>query len=254
MWSYGVKDVVIIQRGDARADGVVEVFSKAWRERGGEVEGDPVRYNPDQIDFSTYLQTANLEAQAAKAKYPEGEQVGLLLLTYDEDRSIVSQIGDYLPLYDCVTFSTNSHRNLKTPDYFAQNAQASHLRIFTPHLRPFSSSKIDELAARYPKDGAHTLRESFTYLYDAAWAIATSVLATRSTDASLVAAVFPEACSRLYGASGWCRLNQDGDRAALPFEVWFYGTGTSSLAGVYVPDTDTMEWNTSELGYTPTGP
>ncbi len=72
------------------------------------------------------------------------------------------------------------------------------------------------------------MRDNDAYLYDSAWAIAASVLETRSVNASVVAGVFPEVCSRLYGASGWCRLDQNGDRAALPLDVWFYARALGS--------------------------
>jgi branched-chain amino acid transport system substrate-binding protein len=138
------------------------------------------------------------------------------------------------------------------------NPEARHLKIFTPYMQPFKSSRINELKARY-LEGASYLDDRGAYLYDGAWAIAASVLEARSVNASVVAGVFPDVCGRLYGASGWCRLDQYGDRSPRPYDVWFYGQDSSFVkprffAGIYEPDTDTMTWNSSELGYIPDGP
>jgi branched-chain amino acid transport system substrate-binding protein len=257
MWSYGVKSVIVIQRGDSWGNGFVDAFEPVWIAKGGELAGDPIKYLVDETDFSGYLEAANFQAQAAKAKYPEGDRVAILLLAFDEDETIVSQIKDYAPLYDCVMFGGRSHVGLKM-DGFIGNPDAIHLKTFTPSPQPFKSSIHDELTSRYSIH-VNYLDDQGAYLYDAAWAIAASVLETRSTDASVVAHVFSDVCGRYYGASGWCRLDKNGDRAPLPYDVWFYGQDSSyakprSLAGVYVPDTDTMTWNIGELGFAPNGP
>jgi ABC-type branched-subunit amino acid transport system substrate-binding protein len=253
MWSYGVKEVIIIQ---GERDDLAPTFIETWRMRGGELAGDPISLPPDQTDFSSYLQAANVQAQAAKAKYPDGDRVAILLLALPpDDDLIVSQIKDYQPLYDCVMFSGYSHIGLRMLDPFFGNPQAIHLKIFTPYPRPFSSSVIDELKSRAPNNYSRNyLNDQGAYLYDSAWAIASSVLETRSTDASVVAGVFPDVCGRLNGASGWCRLDPNGDRAPLPFDVWFYTQYFRSYAGLYEPDTDTMNWNIGETISTPYGP
>jgi branched-chain amino acid transport system substrate-binding protein len=253
MWSYGIKNVIILYRSDSYGTGLVNLFKPAWAVRGGEFAGEAISYPVDTTDFSNYLEAANLQAQAAKEKYPEGDRVGILLLSLEEDALIVPKMGNYLPLYDCVMFSGFSHIGLKMLDYFIGSPQASHLRVFTPSAQPFRSSIIEGLKDRYPS-GASYLDDQGAYLYDAAWAIAISVLETRSVNASVVAGVFPDVCSRLYGASGWCRLDQSGDRAPLPLDVWFYSQNSRLYAGIYYPGTDTMNWHSGELGYMPPGP
>ncbi len=257
MWSYGVKSVIILQRGDSWGNGFVDAFEPAWIAKGGELAGDPIKYLVDETDFSGYLAAANVQAQATKTKYPEDGRVAILLLAFDEDETIVPQIKNYAPLYDCVMFCGRSHVGSKT-DVFIGNPDAIHLKAFNLSPQPFESSILDELKSRYPVR-VNYLDGEGAYLYDAAWAIAASVLETRSTDASVVAGVFPDVCGRYYGASGWCRLDKNGDRAPLPYDVWFYGQDSSyakprSLVGVYVPDTDTMTWNIGELGSIPNGP
>jgi branched-chain amino acid transport system substrate-binding protein len=239
MWSYGIKDIIILHRGDSYGLGFVNLFKPAWFARGGEFAGEAISYPVDTTDFSSLLEAANLQAQTAKEKYPEGDRVGILLLSFDEDRLIVPEMENYLPLYDCVMFSGFSHIGIRTPDYFVDSPQANHLKVFTPRDQPFSSSIFEGL-----KDRDAYLNDKGAYIYDSAWAIAASVLETRSVNASVVSSVFPGVCGRLYGASGWCRLDQRGDRAPLPLDVWFYSQNSRLYAGMYTPDTDTINWNT----------
>jgi ABC-type branched-subunit amino acid transport system substrate-binding protein len=247
MWSYGVKSVVIIQRGDGWGDLIASIFRQAWMAKGGGLAGEAVRYSPEESNFTSSLKAANLQAEAAKRVYPDGDRVAVLLLSFDEDIAIVNGMETYTPLYDCVLFSVYSHIGSKS-DGFLNNPRAEHLKVFTPAFQPFRSSKYESLKARYP-----SLDEFDAYLYDSAWAVVTSVLETRSVNASKISGVFPDVCGRLYGVSGWCNLDENGDRAALPMDVCFY-RGSMLRAGVYDPDSGSMTWNKGELEYAPAGP
>jgi hypothetical protein len=56
-----------------------------------------------------------------------------------------------------------------------------------------------------------------------------SVLETRSSSGypnllgTDVAAVFPDVASRYFGYSGWCLLNEAGDRMRTNYDIWGYG-------------------------------
>jgi branched-chain amino acid transport system substrate-binding protein len=251
MWDYGVRSVIILHRGDAYGLGFVNLFKPAWFARGGEFAGETISYPADNTNFTSYLEAANQQAIPAKEKYPEVNQVGILLLSMDEDALIVPEIENYLPLYDCVMFSEFSHIGLKMLDYFIDSPQANHLKVFNPYSHPFIQSIINDVNSRHPTVSGFDDQD--TYLYDAAWAIATSVLETRSVDASVVAGVFPDVCGRLYGASGWCKLDQGGDRTPLPLDIYFYTNNHRGYAGLYNPDTDMTSWNMTELIMTPYG-
>lgn len=255
MWNYGVKSVIVISSNSSMDIEFVDYFETYWAARGGELAGNPIIYPHDETHFSNYLKAANAQAQTAKEKYPDDGRVAILLLAFSEDEYFISRVDEYTPLYDCVMFCGYRRIGLMTDD-FMNNENAIHLKSFHLYERPFESSLYDEFTARLG-DGHSVVRDAC--LYDAAWVIVTSVLETRSTDASIVASVFPDVCCRHYGASGWCNLDENGDRMPLPYDVWFYTQGSTynkslQLAGVYTPDTDTVIWNSGELDYTPDGP
>ena len=44
LWSYGIKSIVIVQRGDYWGDGLVNTFKPLWEAKGGGFTGDTIRY------------------------------------------------------------------------------------------------------------------------------------------------------------------------------------------------------------------
>jgi len=65
-------------------------------------------------------------------------------------------------------------------------------------------------------------------------------------------------CYNTWGASGWCRINEDGDRYAGNYDIWGYGLidGEANFVnyGYYDGVSETVAWNTAAMGYTPVGP
>lgn len=253
MWSYGIKSVITIQSGDTYGDGFVKLFKPAWIAKGGNFAGDVIRYAVDATDFTAYLQTANTQAQIAVQEYSNGDRVGILLVSEDEDGLIISEMENFSPLKDCVVFIGDYNDASTKIDVLVGNQQMYYQKVFTISAQQGQSSIIKRLSEKYPSAVIY-LDGPGAYLYDSSWAIATAVLETRSVNASAVAKVFPDICGRLYGASGWCKLDQVGDRIPLPLDLWFYHQSSRFLAGIYNPDGDTMTWNSSELGYAPEGP
>jgi hypothetical protein len=66
-------------------------------------------------------------------------------------------------------------------------------------------------------------------MIDAGWILAQAVIETRSTTflkspgATDVIKVLSDDCSRYFGYSGWCLLDQNGDRVSSDWEIWGYG-------------------------------
>lgn len=264
MWGYGIKSVIIFQRGDSWGDGIVNLFVPAWIAKGGEIAGDKVRYAAEATEFSNYLQVANTEAQAAITNYGSASKVGILLLSFNEAPVIISQAKDYPSFYSCTAFGGDGTAlSIRIMD--DAGVQAQHMKIFSLMAQPPNSAVFNSMKARYESLTRQQFSVYSADLYDAAWAIVQSVLVTGSTDASKVAVAFPNVCNSMNGISGPCKLNQYGDRDPPPFDIWYYasstpanpgdGSGTSSfIAGSYYNDLKVTTWNTSLPGVTPGTP
>jgi len=268
MWSYGIKSVIIFQRGDSWGDGIVNLFTPAWTAKGGTFAGTTIRYATEVTDFSNYLQQANTAATAAIAKNGgDPERVGTLLLSFDEFPVIASQAKDYTDFYKCPAFGGDgtavSTRGMDdAPD------QVNHLRCFSMMAQSPESSVFNSLKARFESLTKQQYTAYSAYAYDIEFVEANSIIQAQSNAGQDVVGLQMGICSQTYGAGGWEQLNEYGDRAPPPFNVWFYAPGVDStgaakasvsyVGGVYNPDTKVMTWDTgvlmANLKYVPKGP
>ncbi|MCX6649823.1 MAG: ABC transporter substrate-binding protein [Candidatus Bathyarchaeota archaeon] len=253
IWSYGVKEVVIIQRGDSYADGIVYEFTPKFVALGG-VVSQPIRYEAlsdvemANVDYCTYLQTGRDRAQVAIARMGgDSSRVCVLLIAYNEAARIIKQASQCDVLYNLVWFGADgTARNGLVIG--SSPLEANHLKLFSSLAQQPASTKYSVLGARYAEATGGIFNIYQAYLYDAAFVLAKTIIETGSTNATNVAAALPGVCENTYGVSGWCRLNEYGDRSPQPFDIWYYAPGVvvpseASVAGVYNPDTGVTLWN-----------
>jgi len=269
MWDYGIKSVIIFQRGDSWGDGIVNLFTPAWKAKGGVIAGEVVRYAAESTDFSNYLQQANTMATAAvAANGGDKERVGVLLLSFDEFPVIATQCQSFTPLYD-VPFFGGDGTAVSTRGMDDAPEQVNHMRVFSLMAQSPESSKFNSLKARYEALTNQQYTAYSAYAYDVMFVAGQSVIMAQSSAGKDVVDLQMSVADATWGAGGWCLLDASGDRAAPPFNVWFYapgleaGTGAavpsvSNVGGVYNTDTGVMTWDTgmltAKLGYTPAGP
>ncbi len=258
LWSYGIKELIIIQRGDSWGDGIVNLFVPEWTRLGG-VAGETIRYVAEATDFCDYLKQGRTQAEAAIARMDgDTSRVAVLLLAFDEAHQILRQASQCEVLYNLVWFGADGTAKSKA---IMENSplEANHLKLFSLLPQEPATSSYAELEVRYEEATGKPFDIYSAYLYDAAWVLAKSILDTGSDDATKVAAALPGVCERFYGVTSWCRLNEYGDRTPPPYDIWFYAPGTTSpseslLAGTYTPETGETVWNRRSLDFTVPGP
>jgi len=254
IWSYGVKELVVIQRGDSWGDDFLKIFTPTWKANGGEIAGQVVRYDAaESEDFSSYLQQAETQCEEAIAHFGgDANKVGVLLLSYEEAARILKQGSQYEALYNLVWFGAEDTRTTQNKLAAIINdapLEANHVKLFSLISQKPDSTKYSDLEARYVDATGEVFSITNAYIYDAAWVLAKAMLETGSDNATRVTAALPSICESFYGASGWCRLNEFGDRAPPPFDVWFFDSRAAApsgllLSGSYYPDTRITYWNT----------
>ena len=260
IWSYGIKEVVILQRGDSYADGITNTFVPEYAKLGG--FSQMIRYPAEaasDYDFCPILQEGRDLAQEAIARMGgDTGRVGVLLIAYDEAARIIQQASQCDVLYNLVWFGSDSVA--KSP-YVSANApmQANHLKLFSPLATEPDSTKYNDLRGRCMNATGREFTVYYAYLYDSALALARAIIETGSDNATKATAALPEICENTYGASGWLKLNKFGDRFQPPYTIWYYAQGTTSLsdshvAGTFRTDTNETTWNTRTSDYTVRGP
>jgi len=69
-------------------------------------------------------------------------------------------------------------------------------------------------------------------MYDACWLYALSIIKTWTSETSFLKQELPRVAENYYGASGWLRLNEDGDRYAVDYEIWGYGLDDGQVINI----------------------
>jgi branched-chain amino acid transport system substrate-binding protein len=123
--SHGIKAVVVMQRGDAWADGIYNYFEPAYTAGGGVVI-EKIRYAGEATEFSNYLQTAEAKIADAIATYGI-EHVALEVIAFSESVVMVTQAVDYPAVYSVPWFGSD------VPQWYSSTV--------TTHLsRPYTSN------------------------------------------------------------------------------------------------------------------
>ncbi|RLI02502.1 hypothetical protein DRO31_04000 [Candidatus Bathyarchaeota archaeon] len=250
MESMGIEAVILIYRGDAWADGIVNIFVPEFENNGGVIL-EKIRYAGETTEFSNYLQTAEHIAEEAVAEYGEGK-VAVEIISFAEFVTMITQAEDYPTLYNLPWFG-NDGTVLSQQALDDAPTQAAHLKIYSTYAAPADSEKFQNLYDRF----FALVSQPFGYYsacsYDVGTIFATTILQAQSTDALDIIPLQAPAAFDQFGASGWNRLNEDGDRYASNYQIWAINDDASSweVYGLYDGTTDTVTWNTEILGFVP---
>ena len=251
--SYGIKAIVVIQRGDAWADGIYNYLEPAFTGGGGVVL-EKIRYAGEATEFSNYLQSAENSLGPAVEQYGEGH-VAVEVIGFQEVVTMVTQASDYPTVYGVPWFGSDG-TSLTQQFIDDSPEQASHLRIYSTLAAPAESTKFNDLYDRYYALVSQPFGYYSACAYDIGWVITETILETQSTDASVVIPLQVTTSFNSFGASGWNKLNEAGDRAGANYQIWGYedlGNGVTNVNfGLFDAITGTVTWNTDVLGFTPT--
>ena len=248
LWSYGIRHVCLVQRGDSWGDSIKNLFEYAWKAKGGDflgaadiiwdtdwsidwISSTGVRYNINETDFSDYLDFADQQISIAKKKY-SAESIGGILLSMDESPLILSQAKEYPNVYSTKWFGVDA--TAKSSGIISQAPdEASQMKLFSllPSVsvtrqyqaleRRFTDLTGLPLApSSYPSDYFDPKNAHF---YDSAMIIMRVMLQADSSKADDIVDLLQPLCDNYYGVTGSCSLNSAGDRVPPPYDIWGYG-------------------------------
>jgi len=252
LWSHGIKAVVVIHRGDAWADGIYNILEPAYQEKGGVIL-ERIRYAGEATEFSNYLQTAEDTLSEAVDEYG-AEHVGVEIISFAEFVVMMTQAEDYPTVYNSVWFGSDG-TTLSQQACDDAPEQVTHLKVHSTYAAPAESEKFDNLYDRYYALVSQPFGYYSACSYDIGWIIAETILHAQSTSALDVIPLQHETAYNNFGASGWNRLNEDGDRYGSNYQIWSYhyegDVVVPYVSGLYEMVSGTVTWYTDEMGYTP---
>lgn len=252
MWdTWGIRAVLVMQRGDAWGDGLFNILEDELDARGIDLLGK-IRYAPESTEFSSYLDLADGILGEAIAEYGGAQYVGFQLMSFSEDRIVQTQAADYPNLMDVIWMSTESGgRSERMLD------ETGELCVQTRHFSPFMGfdesnpeyvefeDRYIELTGYYPSfyDAVH---------YDAFRLLVKCILETGSTDAGLIADAIIPLSETYSGLTGNLALDETGDRIPQLHDIWGYyelapGDNWYRIWGQHDGRSNEVEWDDQAL-------
>jgi branched-chain amino acid transport system substrate-binding protein len=236
--SRDIDACVVIQRGDAWADGIYNYFEPAYTSEGGVIL-EKIRYAGEATEFSNYLQTAEDILSNAEEEYGL-EHIAIEVIAFSESVVMVTQAEDYPTVWSVPWFGsdgtaiTQQHVD-DAPD------QSVHLGLFSTVAAPAESQKFTDLWDRYQA----LVNQPYGYYtactYDIGWILTNTVLEAQSSLATDILPLQAPTSFNMFGASGWNRLNNDGDRYGSNYQIWSYDPNPV-VVGLYSGVTDEVTW------------
>ena len=233
--SLGNEAVVVLQRGDTWADAIYDALDKECAEKGIEII-DRIRYGPEEYDFSTYLERANMSLLMGVETHGRGG-VAVQLIGFSEAYVVLQQAQTYPALMETVWLGTEgSSDTLKVVDHAGE--PASKVGLIGAVVAP----------PGWVVEGVEAPSFFDVALYDCCWVYALSVLEADGTSTTDVVEALPRVASEYRGITGLCVLDENGDREMVDFVLSGYSeTSPGSYAfweyGFYNSTTGQITWD-----------
>ncbi len=215
----GYTDVAIIGRNDDYGVGIADLFGDLFTTNyGGNVE--KLMYTVDLPDYGTEVDTLS----ATVSTLGVAPTTAVLIIAFDDDGLNILDHARVDPTLSAVKWFGSE--SLKRPSFIPPEAStevgdflvAAELTGFfaSPAKGPVTISFENAYKTRWGKDPT-----PYSYFaYDAAWVACLSALTAATDDGEVVAEVLPEVCENYLGASGYKKLNENGDVAGADYTVW----------------------------------
>lgn len=213
----GIDGLVVLHRADAWGDGNAQYIEQNFTAEGGEIYGK-VRYSAEKTEFSAEIRELDKIVSEAIDKYGEGK-VAVAVWSFDEITTIASEAANYSALMQVPWIGSNgitrSTRLIEeAPDAVKQ------MRILSMMIGVSRSDKYEAFREKYMQVSDIEPGTYVTFAYDAVWILAKSILEVGEYNPEKVQAILPTVAGDYFGAGGWYKLNQYGDRGGGTFEVW----------------------------------
>jgi len=253
LWSYGVEAIIVFQVGDTWGDGIWNAFEPLWEDFGGVVL-KRTRYAVESTEFSTYIEVLDAALEEAFDMYGV-EHCAVQTIALGELPTLLTQASDYENMMKVRWFGTESAgRSERVIDQCPEIGLQ--LGCWSPLAAPAYSPMWDSLEEKMFDLTGIYLGFYGGCQYDCAWILAEAVLQAGSTDAHDIIPILPDVSNHYFGITGWCKLDENGDRAPPNYDVWGYtrnpdGSVGFDRMGVWSPITNDVAWNNQYV--TPVG-
>lgn len=228
-YDYGVENMVVLERDDAWAVGIGDLFVDEYEALGGVVL-DRVKYPPAQSsDFQEHLDKVENSFGSKSTR----ESMGVFLLSFSETSVILHELEEYPGLANVPWFSTDAVANQLDVDSVPEKISTD-IKLISPHHLPVWSNYSSPIAREYHILFDDNLGFYEANIYDSCMVLGLSVLETGSMNASNVKEVLPKVAGDFSGLTGSCGLDKYGDRLDFRTGLYAFGYLETSFRWIYV--------------------
>jgi branched-chain amino acid transport system substrate-binding protein len=220
---------------------------RASGERCGVLEEYAIRYDPATKEFSVEAARLNDAVSRAVAAYGK-DKVGVLLISFEEAAAFFAAAKAYPTLLEVKwqgSDGTAAIAPLLEPAVAEVAVKVGFYNTMTsPGVSPHGE-KIRKVVRE--KLGMEPMGYTY-FVYDIAWTVALALDAVGKYDPVAVMNVLPLILEKYLGASGYIKLDENGDRAVGDYDIWaVVRVGEKyewKIIGLYKGLTETVEWYT----------
>jgi branched-chain amino acid transport system substrate-binding protein len=199
---------------------MLELFEEA----GGVVE-DALRYDASKTEFSAEAAALNDVIVQLNGLYG-ADKVGIATWTF-EINAIFAACKEYPALVDTIWFGSDGFGRSTT--LLDENPNAHETRFQAMIMGTVKSSRYEDFEAKYLERSGGRLPGTYTtHMYDIVWLLCKSVLEAGVYDGAIIKEVLPTVAEQYFGACGWTKLNEYGDRAESNYQLWTVALNTTS--------------------------
>ncbi len=240
--SKGIEAVIVMQRGDAWADGICNDLEPLLEDADITIY-HKVRYAAEVVEFSEYLDDVEDWASKAVDEYGWGK-VGVQLISFSEAVNILKESKEYPTLYNLTWFGSDGTAQTQRLVDDAPE-EASHLKLYSPTPVVPDTDEFDAVAAQYLNITGTELDFYKACSYDIAMILTRSIIDSGSLDVDVLKNAIPDVCEGYTGITGLCTLDISGDRAYANYGIYSYGYRDGEMGcwqvGLY-SDTGELTW------------
>jgi ABC-type branched-subunit amino acid transport system substrate-binding protein len=228
-YDYGIENMLILERDDAWAVGIGDLFVDEYEALGGEVI-ERVKYPPAQSsDFKEYLGKVENSLEAKTTR----ESTGVFLLSFGETSVILHELEEYPGLVNVTWFSTDAVANQLDVNSVPEKISTD-IKLISPHHLPVWSNYSSSIAQEYHSLFDHNLGFYEANIHDSCMVLGLSVLEAGSMNKSNVKEALPEVAEDYIGLTGSCGLDKYGDRLDFRTGLYAFGYIEKSFRWIYV--------------------
>lgn len=216
----GIEAVLVMHLADAFGDGFYNMLAVETSKHGITII-DHVRYSDDVREFGNYLDQMNDIIGDAIETYGEGKVAVQCVSTQAQSMTLYSQVLDYPNLNKVIWFSTEfGGRDQMLVDNIGM--PMVQLRCFSLLQTPSLSWKWLDFEERY-FDATGLATDMYkANKYDISFIMASLILETQSLDPTDSIPLFIDKANDRYGVTGWCELDENGDRVPGLYNIWAF--------------------------------